>query len=218
MNKIYTLIVIGSLIAGLFLFSCRNESSTSETNEQHLAKLDTIRDLYNSKREPHDWTAITNGKIKIIVDAKMISIHHTPDTGNVSIIYFLQTGNQNHDLRTDSFGMSEVLFLGRNLIIHLPDKRKTFLFSVIDETVPIYLHGFTDVKKYVGYGLGVRKFIKGGLAENVPFCQCEPLGTPDSDCNRGGNEAHGCGTGTPDGSCEVSCSMAAFACCDKKIE
>lgn len=217
MNKIYNLIS-GVIFIGLVLFSCRNGSVISQTNEQHLAKLDTIRDLFNAKREPHDWTAITKGRINIIVDAKLISIHHTPDTGNVSMIYFLQTGNQNHDLRSDSFAMAELLFLGRNLIIHIPDKRKTLLFSVIDETVPAYLHGFTDAKKYVGYGLGVRKFVKGGLIDNVPFCQCEPLGTPDSDCNRGGDGAHGCGTGTPDGSCEVSCSMAAFACCDKKIE
>jgi hypothetical protein len=201
----------------IIFISCKGGVFTSGTEYPHLLKMDTILTQYNSKREQQDWAIMTQGKVKITVKEDMVTVDHLPEQGPELITYFLQGATVNYDLKTDTLGRCEVLFLGRNLIIHPFREKKPLLFTVRDLKVPAYLKNFTEVKQYIGYGLGARKFERGGLHDNVPFCLCEKLGTPSYDCGIGDDgTAHGCANGTPDGSCEVSCSESAFACCDKK--
>jgi len=215
---IHNILLVGILISGLSLFSCKDGNSSSETIGGHLLKLDTIRNHYNAKLEQRDWSTITEGKVNIVVKDDRIIIDHFPVEGPELITYFLQTATKDYDIKTDSLGRAEVLYLGRNLIVHAFKENKSLVFTVGGDKYPAYLSDFTDIKHYIGFGLGVRKFERGGLHDNVPYCLCKPMGSPSSDCTMGGDGgAHGCGTGTPDGSCEVYCSTNAFACCDTSI-
>ncbi|MFZ1675876.1 MAG: hypothetical protein WAT91_01305 [Saprospiraceae bacterium] len=217
MNKTHTHFITGLFLLSINFISCKGGTFTSDTEYPHLLKLDTILTQYNGKREQQDWAIITQGSVNMTIKEDMVTIDLTPEQGPELITYFLQGATKNYDLKTDSLGRCEVLFLGRNLIVHPFREKKPLLFTVRDLTVPAYLKNFIDVKQCIGYGLGARKFEKGGLHDNVPFCLCEKLGTPSYDCGIGDDgTAHGCANGTPDGSCEVSCSESAFACCDKK--
>ncbi|HZV70217.1 MAG TPA: hypothetical protein VFG10_11765 [Saprospiraceae bacterium] len=218
MNKFWSIPITGVFLLCLFFSRCKNDSG-SESSSPHLLQLDTIRDKYNVPREQKDWTMITQGNVNITVQEDRITIDHLPEAGFELVTYFLQGATKNYDLKTDSLGRCEVLFLGRNLIVHSFKEKKPLLFTVRDLSVPSYLKNFTDAKQYIGYGLGARKFERNGLHDNVPFCLCEKLGTPSDNCRIGNDGgAHGCASGTPDGSCEVSCSESAYACCDKKME
>jgi len=219
MSKTLIHLLATVLLSGVIFNGCKNGSFISETEYPHLLQLDTIMDQYNSKREQPDRTSLTEGKVNIVIKEDMVMIDHMPEEGAELITYFLQGATKNYDLKTDSLGKCEVLFLGRNLIVHPFKEKKPLLFTVRDMTIPAYLKNFTDAKQYIGFGLGARKFERNGLHDNVPFCLCEKLGTPSDDCRIGNDGgAHGCATGTPDGSCVVSCSESAFACCDKKIK
>ncbi len=217
MKIIHNHFVVAFLLHCIIFTACKGGTFTSHTEYPHLLKLDTILTQYNSKREQQDWAVMTQGKVNITIKEDIVTIEHLPEQGPELITYFLQGATKNYDLKTDSLGRCEVLFLGRNLIVHPFREKKPLLFTVRDLTVPAYLKNFTEVNQYVGFGLGARKFERGGLHDNVPFCLCEKLGTPSYDCGIGDDgTAHGCANGTPDGSCEVSCSESAFACCDKK--
>ncbi len=202
----------------VLFMSCKNGNFMSEREDTHLVQLDAIMEKYNAKREENDKSVITQGKTDMIVKDSIVIINHYPEQGPELITYFLQGSTADYQLKSDSLGKAEVLFIGRNLYVHSFKKRKTMLFAVRDDadlTVPQEIEG---VKQYTGFGLGARKFEKNSLHDNVPFCLCKPNGTPSSDCNYGGNNgeqiAHGCASGNPDGSCEVSCSLVYFACCD----
>ncbi len=217
MHKSLLFIIPVFFLVGIFFIRCKNFSFAKQAEYPHLLKMDTILMQYNAKREQQDWAMITQGKVNITVKEEIVTLDHMPTQGPEAVTYFLQGATKNYDLKTDSLGRCEVLFLGRNLIIHPFKEKLPLLFTVRDLTVPAYLKNFTDVKQYIGFGLGARKFERGGLHDNVPFCLCEKLGTPSYDCGIGDDgTAHGCANGTPDGSCEVSCSQSAFACCDKK--
>lgn len=213
----YSHFIAGLILHCIMFMSCKGGVFTSHAEYPHLLKLDTILTQYNGKREQQDWAVITHGKVNITIKEDIVIIDHLPEQGPELITYFLQGATTNYDLKTDSLGRCEVLFLGRNLIVHPFKEKGALLFTVRDVTVPAYLKNFAVVKQYIGYGLGARKFERGSLRDNVPFCLCEKLGTPSYDCGIGDDgTAHGCANGTPDGSCEVSCSESAFACCDKK--
>lgn len=213
MNKIQS-ISVGVMVLVILVFSCKNSTFMSGEEYPHLVKLDSIRDQYNGKREQKDWTTILEGNVTMTVSAERVSINLIPKQGNEELItYFLQGVTTNYNLKSDSLGRSEVLFLGRNLVVH-PFSQSTAMLLTVRDVKPGYLNGFTDMKQYTGYGLGARKFIRNGLHDNVPSCLCEKLGSARFSCSIGGDDAHGCANGTPDGSCEVSCSDSAYACCD----
>ena len=216
MKIFYLLLFSVSLFISCSLASCK-ETGKVEVTDLHLMNGDSILSQFNSKREPKDWIVKTEGNVNIKVEDKIIYLEHEPDNGEESMTYFFQTFNESHDLKTGSFGRAEIIFLKRNLIVNSLDTKKTFLFSLMEDPLPVYLTDFKSTKKYIGFGLGVRKIKKGSTSDYVPTCGCEPNGSPDTHCGRGGNEALSCGTGTLDGSCEVSCAGENFACCDKQM-
>ncbi|MEP6647330.1 MAG: hypothetical protein ABJC12_09570 [Saprospiraceae bacterium] len=214
MNKIYSFSA-GLTVLVMLLMSCKNSTFMNGGEYPHLIKLDSIRDVYNSKRPKEEWTSVLKGRAKLTKTTDRISIEFVPDAGpEEMIIYFLQGATKDFELKSDSIQKGEFLFLGRNLFVHSFKQRQAMLFSVRDDNVPNYVSGYKDVKQYTGFGLGARKFSKNSFHDNVPACLCEKLGSVQYSCSIGGDDAHGCANGTPDGSCEVSCSLSAYACCD----
>ena len=217
MKRLLLTVVTGIFLAVFILGGCKADTSKAVIQDYHLVQLDSIRSQFNSKREQKDWAALTRGRAKLLVTDELVSILYTPASKEENVVYFLQGATKDYGLKTDSLGLIEELFLERNLIINCLEENKTLLFSVRDERIPTYLQGFAPTKQYTGYGLGARKINKDGASGNVPWCKCEALGSPDSNCTLGGDGTHACGSGTPDGSCEISCSQSTFACCDEHL-
>ena len=205
------------LFISFFQGSCK-DSGKEEVSDFHLTNADSILSQFNSKREPKDWIVKTEGKVNIKVEDKIVYLEHSPENGEVFMTYFFQSFNEAHDLKSDSFGRAEILFLKRNLIINSLERNQTLLFSLMEDAPPVYLADLQTTKKYIGFGLGLRKINKGSTSEYVPLCGCEPNGSPYDHCVSGGDGALSCGTGNLDGSCEVSCAGENFACCNKKME
>jgi len=218
MNKICNLSALGILLLVSFLLNCKKESGTGEIKDFHLAMADTILSQYNAERPNWDWSFRTEGKVNIRVKDSMISIEHNPDNGEELATYFLQTGKKDHHFKTGLFGLAEVIFLDRNLIVNSLETKKTLLFSIKVDPDPYYLKYLNNVKQYKGFGLGVRKTNRGGAWEKAPYCSCEPAGSLEDLCISGGPDALSCSTANLEGSCRVSCSGQTFACCDKKMD
>ena len=211
------LALIGLFFVLIFI-SCKDGQGTKSNADFHLVNADSILSQYNAVRENWDWSYRVEGDVNITVKDSMISMEFVSGGGDQFITYFLQTSGKERRLKTGPFGKSEVLFLDRNLIINSLEREKTLFFSIGVDPEPGYLKSMHRVDHYKGIGLGVRMVNKTGANQNVPYCSCEPVGSPEDLCSSGGSGSLSCSTSNSEGSCRVSCSGQTFACCESKSE
>lgn len=210
------LLLTGMLLITISMVSCKSESGGKEPKDYHFPNAKDILSAYNADRPDWDKSEKTEGSIKIMVEDDIVYIEHDAYNSLEIVTYYLQTQKKVRGLDPEQIEIAEVLYLDRNLIINsLKDKRR-YHFALETDAKPDFLNGVTDVKTFVGYGLGLRKVNKGNNGENVRYCHCQFGDYPEALCPAGGSVSLDCRSTNEDGSCKVTCSGQTFACCDKR--
>lgn len=176
---------------------------------------DTIISQYNADRPEWDRGMKLEGNIKIEASEFMITVTLNPLNSNEIFSFFLQTESNKANLLSAPPGIAQVIYLDRHLIINYLDAKRIYYFKMKADKKPRYLEAIGDMTEYTGYGLGMRK-ATGNILEGAPFCSCVLVGQKGN-CPTGGVDELNCGVTNNAGSCKITCSGQAYACCDPRM-
>ena len=226
MKKHYSIPVVGVLLLGLYFICCKNVQSTNGNADMNgsashltsLAVADSLISRYNAKAPVNEQFKKTKGNVNIVPGDNIISIEYFPEDADETVTYYLYTKLEYPELKSGPFGLAEVIYLGRNLIVNSLDAERSLFLFISGEEMPAYLKELNNVLLYQGYGLGYRRVKKDASPDTVPYCTCEPSGGRADFCGSGGEGALSCSVGSSGGSCRISCGGQTFPCCDKKMD
>jgi hypothetical protein len=202
----------------LLSYACKTDSGESGQSDYRLPNSAAILNEYNSERPDWDKSEKTEGPVDILVEDNLISITHDAYASSNIVTYYLQTDSKAKKLKSGHIEIAEVIYLEKSLIVNSVTDKNTMFFSVNSSLSPQYFKSTKGVKTFFGYGLGVRRVIKGMRSVDAYYCDCAPAGYPEGACPSSNSLSITCTASNEHGSCKVYCTGQTFACCGKRGE
>ena len=208
--------LIPALLLTFFLPGCKSEPAVTTKDDYHIPFADSLLAEYNKDKPEWDRGTRTEGMAAIEAQEHAVYIYHTPDSMAEQLSFFVQTEQKNHRLKINLKEKSEVINLGRTVIINSLLRDLTIVLRLETDKEPEYLKDLPGATVFAGYGLGKRSNYKGLAEEVAPICSCEPPGVTSASCANGNFGQLECGISNTGGGCRIICTGQKQACCGKQ--
>ena len=195
----------------VFFISCDKE--TLKKQEFHLQNVDKMISEFNVGRNIENWALLSEGDLEIIIANDMILMKFDIPGNEEIKTYFLQIDKKDFSLKSQHFGLAEVIYLQQQIVVNSLERQQTLLFSLTKDSTPNYAKDIIFTNQFYGYGIGLNSAIRGAVTLRTPTCYCYLTSEPLQGCDSGGIGSTSCSIlGT--GGCSVSCGLHYYSCCN----